>query len=189
MCCHFLLQGIFPSQGSHPGLLHCRRILYCLSHQGSPCMSLKRRSQNLNLSLSCVCFEHSVAQLCQTLASPWAVACQALLSMGFPRQEYCSGLPFPSPMHESESEVAQSCPTLSDPMDCSLPGSSVHGIFQARVPEWGAGIPKQALNTPSFPFVQVSGEGNGYPLLAWRISWTEDPGRLQSIGLQRVRHD
>ena len=39
---------------------------------------------------------------------------------------------------KSESKVAQSCPTLSDPMDCSLPGSSVHGIFQARVLEWGA---------------------------------------------------
>jgi len=39
---------------------------------------------------------------------------------------------------KSESEVAQSRPTLTDPMDCSLPGSSVHGIFQARVLEWGA---------------------------------------------------
>jgi len=39
---------------------------------------------------------------------------------------------------KSESELAQSCPTLSDPMDCSLPGSSVHGICQARVLEWGA---------------------------------------------------
>ena len=39
---------------------------------------------------------------------------------------------------KSESEVAQSCLTLSDPMDCSLSGSSVHGIFQARVLEWGA---------------------------------------------------
>jgi len=39
---------------------------------------------------------------------------------------------------KSESEVAQSCPTLSDPMDCGLPGSSIHGIFQARVLEWGA---------------------------------------------------
>ena len=37
---------------------------------------------------------------------------------------------------ESESEVAQSCPTLLDPMDCSLPGSSVHEIFQARMLEW-----------------------------------------------------
>ena len=39
---------------------------------------------------------------------------------------------------KSGSEVSQSCPTLSDPMDCSLPGSSVHGIFQARELEWGA---------------------------------------------------
>ena len=39
---------------------------------------------------------------------------------------------------KSESEVTQSCPTLSDSMDCSLPGYSVHGIFQARVLEWGA---------------------------------------------------
>ena len=39
---------------------------------------------------------------------------------------------------KSESEAAQSCPTLSDPMDGSLPGSSIHGIFQAEVLEWGA---------------------------------------------------
>ena len=39
---------------------------------------------------------------------------------------------------KSESEVAQSCPTLHDPMDCSLPGFSIHGIFQARVLEWDA---------------------------------------------------
>ena len=39
---------------------------------------------------------------------------------------------------KSENEVAQSCPTLSDPMDCSLQGSSVHGFFQARVLEWVA---------------------------------------------------
>ena len=39
---------------------------------------------------------------------------------------------------KSESEVNQFCPTLSDPMDCSLPGSSIHGIFQARVLQWGA---------------------------------------------------
>jgi len=39
---------------------------------------------------------------------------------------------------KSEREVSQSCPTLSDPVDCSPPGSSVHGIFQARVLEWGA---------------------------------------------------
>ena len=65
---------------------------------------------------------------------------QAPPSLGFSRQEPWSGLPFPSPMQKvkSESEAAQSCPTLSDPMDCSPPGSSVLGIFQARVLEWGA---------------------------------------------------
>ena len=46
--------------------------------------------------------------------------------------------PFVELQKESESEVAESCLTLWDPMDCSLPGSSVHGIFQARVLEWVA---------------------------------------------------
>ena len=73
-------------------------------------------------------------------ATPQTAAHQAPPSLGFSMQEHWSGLPFPSPMHEreSESEVVQSCPTLSNPMDCSLTGSSVHGILQARVLEWGA---------------------------------------------------
>ena len=71
-------------------------------------------------------------------ATPETAAHQAPPSLGFSRQEHWSGLPFPSPMHESESEAAQSYPTLSDPMDRNLPGSSVRGIFQARVLEWGA---------------------------------------------------
>ena len=84
------------------------------------------------------------------MASNWFI-CSLLLTsqlenilsppfLGFSRQEHWSGLPFPSPMNDvkSESEVAQLCPTLSDPMDCSPPDSSVHGIFQARVLEWGA---------------------------------------------------
>ena len=78
-------------------------------------------------------FSH--VQLC---ATPETAAHQAPPSLGISREAHWSGLPFPSPMHESESEVAQLCPTLSDPMDCSAPGSSVHGIFQARVLEWGA---------------------------------------------------
>ena len=72
----------------------------------------------------------------QLFVTPRIVGCQAPLSMGFSRQEYWNGLPFPSPVRESE--VIQSCLTPSDPMDCSLQGSSVHGIFQARVLEWGA---------------------------------------------------
>ena len=68
--CHFLLQRIFPTQGSNPGLSHCRQTLYWMGHQGSL--------------------------------------------------------------------LAQSCPTLCNPMDCSLPGSSIRWIFQARVLEWVA---------------------------------------------------
>ena len=49
---------------------------------------------------------------------------------------------------KSESEVAQSCLTLRDPMDCSLPGSSDHGIFQARVLEWGAIAFSNFINNP-----------------------------------------
>ena len=77
----------------------------------------------------------------QLLATPWTSAHQAPPSMGFSRQEYWSGLPFPSEpkavprgnfialndyiRKESESEVAQSCPTLHDPMDCSLRKSQI----------------------------------------------------------------
>ena len=75
----------------------------------------------------------SLIRLC---ATPQTVAHQAPPSLGFSRQEHWSGLPFPSPMHESESEVAQWCPTPSNPMDCSLPGPSIHGIFQGGVLEW-----------------------------------------------------
>ena len=101
----------------------------------------------------------------------WTVAHQVPLSMGFPRQEYWSGLPFSSPGDLTNPgvepipamspvlqayslpiepsgkpvsctkwrEVAQSCPTLCNPTDCSPPGFSVHGIFQATVLEWVAG--------------------------------------------------
>ena len=52
---------------------------------------------------------------------------------------------------KSESEVVQSCPTLSDPMDCSLPGSSVHVTFQARVLEWVAiAFANEALGCPFY---------------------------------------
>ena len=50
---------------------------------------------------------------------------------------------------KSESEVAQSCLTLSDPMDCSPPGSSIHGVFQARVLEWGAIAFSEAYPRPT----------------------------------------
>ena len=87
----------------------------------------------------------SRVRLCVT---PQTAAHQAPPTLGFSRQEHWSGLPFPSPMRESE--VAQSCPTLSDPMDRSPPGSSIHGIFQARVLEWGA-LPSLPCSLPVTP--------------------------------------
>ena len=65
--------------------------------------------------------------------TPCTIAYQAFQSMRFSRQEYWSGLPLPK-----WSEVAQSCPTLCDPMDYSPPNSSVHGILQARILKWVA---------------------------------------------------
>ena len=67
-------------------------------------------------------------------ATPDMAAQQAPPSLGFSRQEHWSGLPFllQCMKMKSEREVVQSCPTLSDPMDCSLPGSSIHGVCQAK---------------------------------------------------------
>ena len=97
-----LLQGIFPTQVSNPRLLHCRRILYQLSHQGSP--------KNTGVGI------HSLLQ-----------------GRIFPTQGSNSGLlPCRQILYQLNYEwspcfVTQSCPTLYNPMDCSLPGSSVCG--------------------------------------------------------------
>ena len=132
----------------------------------------------------------------QLFVTPRTVACQASLSMEFSRQEYWSGLPFPSPEELPNSGIEswspasqadslllelqrrlqevtaaaaaakshQSCPTLCDPMNCSLPSSSVHGILQARILEWiaipfsrGTSQPRMepwspALQADSLPF-------------------------------------
>ena len=99
---------------------------------------------------------------------------------------------------KSEREVTQSCPTLSDPMDCSLPGSSIHGIFQARVLEWGAiafserVLIKLTMCQQNTVFLGIKSEKAMAPhssTLAWKIPWTEEPGRLQSMGSLRVGHD
>ena len=105
------------------------------------------RGQTRISNASCLCRQALVEVLLLLLshfsrvplcATPQRAAHQAPRFLGLSKQEHWSGLPFPSPMQESESEVAQSCPTHLDLMDGSLPGSSIHGIFQARVLEWGA---------------------------------------------------
>ena len=130
----FLYFGLICYHHSHYGLFFTtsQPILYAL----------------LLLLLLLSCF--SRVQLCVT---PEMAAHQAPPSLGFSRQEHWSGLPFPSPMHESEKwKWSRSvCPIPSDPMDCSPPGSSVHGIFQARVLEWGAiAFSHNNLCTPNY---------------------------------------
>ena len=109
------------------------RILECIAFPFSRGSSLPRDQTGI----SCIAAAAKSLQSCPTrrrqptrLPHPWdspgkntGVGCRFLLQ--------CMKV-------KSESEDTQSCPTLSDPMDLSLPGSSVHGIFQARVPEWGA---------------------------------------------------
>ena len=115
-----LLQGIFPTQELNPGLLHCRQILYQLSYRGSPTIE----SAAAKWLQSCPTLQPHRRQPTR-LPHPWdssgkntGVGCHFLL-------QCMKG--------KSESEVAQSCLTLSDPMDCSPLGSSVHGTIESIV--------------------------------------------------------
>ena len=92
----------------------------------------------------------------------------------------------------------QSCPTLCDPMDCSLPDSSVHEISLARIQEWvaisfsrGCSQPRDHIhiclhNPLKWVWLYLAIHSS---ILSWRILWTAEPGGLQSMGLHRVRHD
>ena len=84
-------------------------------------------------------------------------------------------------------------PTLSDPMDYSPIGSSVHGISQARILEWtaiafsrGSSWPRDWTRSPALLEKEMATHSN---ILAWRIPWTEEPGGLQSMVSQRAGHD
>ena len=83
------------------------------------------------------------------------------------------------------SEVAQSCPTLCDTVDYSPPGSSVHRILQARIPDGSSGKESgcSAENMGSIPGLEKS-PGDVFSL-AWEIPWTEEPGELQSMGSKK----
>ena len=109
--CHFLLQGIFPTQESNPILLHCRQVLYQLSYEGSP----------------------------------------------------------------------KSCSTLYDPMDCSPPGSSVHGILQARILEWIT-IPYSRGSSQPRDWTEVS-------CIAGRFSTVWDTREALLVLRKETKHD
>ena len=93
---------------------------------------------------------------------------------------------------KSESEVAQSCPTLCDPIDGSPPGSSIHGIFQARVLEWSAiafsvrGMGDEQKAELSALEKEMATHSS---VVAWRIPGTGESGGLPSTGSHRVGHD
>ena len=217
--CLSLLQGIFPTQGSNPGLPHCRQILYQLSHKQRPRIlelvaypfSSRSSHPKNRTGVSCTagkfftnwatrvfpvvmcgceswtikkaeCWSFQVVVLEKTLESPldgkikprnpkgnqpwifigrtdaeaevpilWPPYTESRLIGKDPdagkdwgqekkgvTEDEMAGWHHQLKGHEWVSEVAQFCPTLCDPMDCSLPGSSVHGIFQARILEWVA---------------------------------------------------
>ena len=80
---------------------------------------------------------------------------------------------------KSESEVAQSCPALSDPMDCSLPGSSIHGIFQARALEW---VPLPSPTLTLFILKVMLGDFPGGPVVKPSPSLAEGTGSVPGRG-------
>ena len=121
-----LLQDFFLTQDLNTDLSHFRQNLYCLSHCCCCCCRVASVVSDSVRPHRWQPYGESHRRLRRPWDSPGknaGVGCHFLLQ--------CMKV-------KSESEVAQSCPTLRDPMDCSLPGASVHGIFQARVLEWGA---------------------------------------------------
>ena len=105
---------IFPTQGSNLGLTHFSQVLYHLSHLES----VQSRSENEVKLLSRV----------RLFATPWTVAYQAPLSMGFSRQEYWSGLPFPSPGDIPDPGIEPGSPALkAEALTCEPPGKPKAG--------------------------------------------------------------
>ena len=173
---HFLLQGIFLTQGlnlqlvspalaadssplSHQGSPSCGNAAAAKSLQSCPTLCDPRDSSPPGSPVHGICQERVLECVAIAFSELWECCCCCIASVVSnsvrPHRQQPTRFPHPqdSPgkntgvgCHflrqcmkvKSESEVAQSCPTLSDPMDCSVPGSSVHGIFQARVLEWRA---------------------------------------------------
>ena len=189
--CHALLQGIFPTQGSNlclPHLLHCRRILYPLSHLGSPLILHNKnyiffKSTSTfptppnpwlppilpSFSMKLTTLDIHLSRNMQYLSCDWLISLTIMFSgfihaVAYGRFHYIlrlNNIPLymclyayvciifftPSSINQYlchfyilkvKELVIQSCPIPCDPMDSSMPGSSVHGISQARILEWVA---------------------------------------------------
>ena len=150
--CHFLLQGIFPTQGSNPRLLHWQVNSWPLSHQ-------------------CVC-----SVLSDSFATPRTVAHEVPLSMEFSRQEYCSGLPLPSPGDLPHPGIEPGSPVLQQ----ILYHLSHQGLYlqcrRLQFDPWVGEIPwrREWLPTPVFL------PGDSIDREAWRAA---------VHGITRVGHD
>ena len=156
-------RGSSRTQGSNSGLLHCGQSVYHLSHQGIPffiCLYTVLISRSL-----CACQPGKKRGWGSNPSSAAAKSLQSWPTLVRPHRWQPTRLPrsWDSPGKntgvgcrfllqcmkvKSESEVALSCLTLSDRMDCTLPGSSVHGICQARTLEWGAIAFSTSSTTP-----------------------------------------
>ena len=148
--CHALLQGVFPSQGWNPGLPYCWRILYQLSHQGSSRIlewvahPFSRGSSwpRNRTGVSCIAGRFFTSWVTSNILSFKSKGQKQYAQMRIWqwledwKWDHLSLYLLLLQQREHEREVAQSCPTLRDPMDCSTPGSSVHGILQAIVLEF-----------------------------------------------------
>ena len=157
--CHFLLQGIFPTQGSNSGLPHCRWILYCLSHretqeyrsgwpipspgelpdpgitQGPPALHADYLpAEPPGKPHLYYTYIHTSLIRVQLFVIPWTVAHHAPLSMEFSRQEYWSGLPFPSPECLSNPGIEPSSPALQvDSLLSEPPGMYIFTVIYFSV--------------------------------------------------------
>ena len=111
--CHFLLQGIFLTQESNPGLLHCRQIFYQLSYKGSLKYTGDTHTHTGIKCFSCV----------QLFVTPWTITYQAPPTIGFSRQEHWSGVPFTSSGDLPDPGIKPGSPALqADALPSEPPG-------------------------------------------------------------------
>ena len=126
---------------------------------------------------ACACMPSHFSRV-QLFGTPWTIACQAPMSRRFPRQEYWSGLPFLPPGD------------LLDPgiKPRSLTSPALVGGFFTTSTTWNS-LTQHPATRIIISELCLKEMATHSSILAWKIPWTEEPGGLQSMGLQRVGHD